>query len=717
MNFHTPAHKIFLILILIALLTPAVVFAGPASAAGESPNPAAEAYLLSALRATGYADLQANFAPEERGVSGQIVLEALKDPQVQSKPLIYIANVVVTDDLWASDLIIPANVTFVQVEFVGIANFYGTQIQSFNAFDSKFLGDLEFATASFSRDIDLRNNEIGGSLSFAGAQFDGDVVLLNNKIVNHMDFGRSEIDGNADLRDNLIDGSLNMYGTHISGELLLDGSKVRGTQPMAGAAHPAEIWNTTVDGLASFNNMEFKGDAYFFGSQFDRFDAQNVIFYGNADFGEATTDQIADFSGTQFLGDANFTNFNAGRDVNFYDAVFTDRAIFENVYVRRDANFQGSRFNGTANFYYFTAERFSDFSSVTFNQDFLFYYATTAYPYFEGTVFNGPVTFEGMHASEDFELIKTSYNYPDQPFLATLASVDGAVKFENFTAPAGLKVSDSSFGSFTLTTADQSDIQFVDLTGTTIESDLSMEKVNLKNLLAEGITVGGSTTLHSVTISQQLDLRNASIGFLKVDEKFSPPTDSDSFNLRGMTYSDIDLGDQGLTDATWKGLLKFINDSAYSPQAYKALSQFLTDKGHPDWAADVELAQKRRERDEVLTRLSGAWLWSWFLDIFAGYGHRPALAFVWSGLVVLIGALIFRRREDMCPVEQEDVQLNYNPVWYSFALFLPYIDLGIASKWEPSPTRKWARNYKYVHMLLGWVLAPIALLTFGGIIG
>lgn len=695
MSLPTVPQTIFRILAVIALLTAPFVFAGTASAAGIAPNPAAEAYLISELRATGVADLQWNFAPEERGVSGSALLAALKDPEVQSKPLIYIANVTITDTLWARDLIIPANLAFEQVQFAELANFSETQMQSFDAFESEFQGDLDFSGASLSRDLYLGNNTIAGSLNF----------------------GRSEIDGNADLRDNVIEGSLNFYGAHISGELLLDSTKVLGTAPMPGSSFPTEIWNTTVDGLALFNNMEFTGDAYFFGSHFKRLDAQNVTFHGDVSFGEATADQIADFSGTQFLGDANFTNFNAGRDINFYNTVFTNLAIFENVFVDRDANFQGSRFDGIANFYYFTAERFSDFSGVTFNQEFQFYYATTAYPYFENTVFNGPVTFEGMQASEDFELINTSYNYPDQPFLATLASVEGVVKFENFTAPAGLQLSDSTFGSFSLTTGEQSDIQFVDLTGTTIESDLAMEKVNLKDLLAEGMTVGGSTTLHEVTISKQLDLRNATIGFLKVDEKFSPPTDSQSFNLRGMTYSDIDLGDRGLTDETWKGLLKFINDSAYSPQAYQALSQFLTDKGHPDWAAEVELAQKRRERDEVLTPLSGAWLWSWFLDIFAGYGHRPALAFIWSGLVVLIGALIFRRREDMCPVEQEDVQLNYNPIWYSFALFLPYIDLGIASKWEPSPTRKWARNYKYVHMLLGWVLAPIALLTFGGIIG
>jgi hypothetical protein len=673
MNFHTPAHKIFRILILIALLTQAVVFAVPASAAGVAPNPAAEEYLLSELRATGIADLQWIFAPEERGVSGAFLAAALKDPDVQSKPFIYIANAIVVGDLWLSDGILPYNISFMEMEFDGFVNFGGTQLQSITSYNTNFRDSLSFM--------------------------------------------RSRIDGNLDLRDDVIGESLNFYAAHISGEFLMEGTKVLGTTAMPGTSFPTEVWNTTVDGLASFSNMEFKGDVQFVGSHFGKLEATNAVFGGNVYFDEAVVDQMASFNGTQFLMYAGFTNLSAGTDINFHDAAFKGFATFENAFAGRDANFQGARFDDIANFYYFTAERFSDFSWVTFNKDFQFYYATTAYPFFENTVFNGPVTFEGMHASEDFELLNASYNYPDQPFLANVATVDGVVKFANFTAPAGLQLSDSTFGSFSLTTAEQPDIQFVDLTGTTIENDLSMEKVNLKDFLAEGMTVGGATTLHEVTISKQLDLRNASIGFLKVDEKFSPPTDSDSFNLRGMTYSDIDLGDQGLTDETWKGLLKFINDSAYTPQAYQALSQFLTDKGHPDWAAEVELAQKRRERDEVLTPLSGAWFWSWFLDIFAGYGHRPALAFIWSALVVVTGAIIFRRREDMCPVEQEDVQLNYNPVWYSFALFLPYIDLGIASKWEPSPTRKWARNYKYVHMLLGWVLAPIALLTFGGIIG
>ena len=470
-------------------------------------------------------------------------------------------------------------------------------------------------------------------------------------------------------------------------------------------------------GLASFNNVVFKGDAYFFGANFYRLNMYGVNFNSYVSFSEANVDQIADFSGVTFAGNTDFTNFHTGKDANFNDATFNGPVTFENATTTRDANFINAIFNNDATFDYFSADRFVDFTNATINQRFSFYYTSVAYPYFEATVFNGPVSFEGMQVSQALEFVNASYNYTEEPLPVILATVVGSVSFNGLTAPAGLQLSDSHFGSLKINTKDNPEIAFIDITGTEIDSDLLIENTNLQSFLAEGASVGGSTDLSHVTITEKLDMRNASIGFLKVDEQLKWPNDPQAFNLRGMTYSDIDLGGRDLTEETWQGLLLLVEQSAYSPQAYQALSKFLTDKGHPDWAAEVELAQNRRERDEVLTPLSGSWFWSWFLDIFAGYGYRPAFAFIWSALVVAVGAFVFRRKEDMLPVEQGDVHLEYHPVWYSFSLFLPYIDLGIASKWEPNPERKWARNYKYIHMMLGWVLAPIALLAFSGILG
>ncbi|MBK7450621.1 MAG: hypothetical protein IPJ47_14855 [Anaerolineales bacterium] len=139
-----------------------------------------------------------------------------------------------------------------------------------------------------------------------------------------------------------------------------------------------------------------------------------------------------------------------------------------------------------------------------------------------------------------------------------IVNVDGAASFTNIVAPAGFDFSNSHFGSLSIETDESSSFHFINISGSEIDGDFVIENANLQDLLADGLSVGGSTTLYQVAISNQLDLRNAEIGFLKVDEKFTPPTEPTAFNLRGMTYTDIDLGDQGLTDRTWRGLLMLL---------------------------------------------------------------------------------------------------------------------------------------------------------------
>ncbi len=657
------------------------------------PNPAAEAYLLEALRTDGLADLE-SFSEGEPNISGSALVNALKDPQVQSKSFLFIANLTVVDEVFGNDIVLPGNIQFYKV---------------------KFIEDVDL-NSSLLHAVWIGNSEFLGSLDLSFATLDGNIIIYNNDLEGLL-FTQAVVNGSLDLRENTVNLGIDFSGTHITGGLWLDESKILGTAPTPWASYPTQFWATIVDGPASFLGTHFAGDAYFSQSEFYRLDMSQAVFDRDVYFKGIAVERSADFTDASFAQLANFNDFYIGNTAIFKGATFGGEATFENGTVARDLSFEEAAFNGLANFDYITVGRFCDFIGTTFDAKFSFYYTSVAWPYFEGATFNGPVVFEGMKASEDFEVANTSYNHAEEPFPVTLVTVGGAVKFINFSAPAGLLLSRNQFGSLSIEAKDRLETEFIDLSATDIENELTISNINTKRFMAEGISVGKSTNLSRVGITEKLDIRNARIGFLKIDKQPQWPTDPDDFNLRGMTYTDIDIGDQGLTDETFQALVGLVDQSAYSPQAYEALSQFLTDKGHPEWAAEVQLHQNRRERREVLTPLSGAWLWSWFLDIFVGYGYRPALAFIWSGLVIAIGAFVFRRKEDMLPVEQDDAQVEYNPIWYSFALFLPYIDLGIASKWEPNPCRKWARNYKYVHMMLGWILAPIALLTFGGIIG
>ena len=179
-----------------------------------------------------------------------------------------------------------------------------------------------------------------------------------------------------------------------------------------------------------------------------------------------------------------------------------------------------------------------------------------------------------------------------------------------------------------------------------------------------------------------------------------------------MTYKHINAGTE---KDTWQELLAWVDGSKYSGQPYVQLEEFFRAAGYPERADTVFIARKQRERSEALEGLT-AWWWNLFLDKFVGYGLKPERVLVLSVLVVLLGALPFRRREYMEPQKREYASRLYNPFWYSLDLFLPFVDLRMAKVWMPMQDRRFARQYARVQTTLGWILIPIGLVAIMGII-
>lgn len=566
-------------------------------------------------------------------------------------------------------------------------------IPFFKLHNATILGDIKAEGISIPFNVECWSCRFLGRIEMSRAKVQS-FNMYDSVVTGAVRMGRMEVTGDLALYTTTYESAVVLFDATIGGSLLAKGSQFNGVEKDEGTTAPFELWKIQVGQTTEFVDAVIKGEALLEDAEF-LLDVKfsKAIFEKPANFKNVRVGNLADFQGTIFKGDVNF----------------------ESGIVSRDADFTGAVFDGQAKFDYFATERFIDFDYATFNKDFSFIYTTVGWPYFEGATFNGKVNFEGMQATNDFDLTSAAYNYMDEPFTVSLAKVSGSVLFKEFTSPAGLSLNHNQFGELQISTTENEKFAFINLTSTKVASDLTVENVNTDVLSAEGFTVADSTIFKNVNVAESLNMSNASIGFFTMDQ-FSWPKTSKSFNLRGMTYTDIGLVDQELNDNTWGVLLQMVDQSAYSPQAYRTLAQFLTEKGHPDWAADVELNQKLRERDDILTPRSGPWFWSWFLYIFSGYGQRPDFAFIWSALVITIGAIVFRQERDMVILDDSAAKPPYNPVLYSFALFLPYIDLGIASKWDPKPDRKFAGIYKHIHRLMGWVLMPIALLTFGGII-
>jgi Pentapeptide repeats (9 copies) len=683
------------IVILLVMGAPTFTVKASSQLQNLAPNPAAEEFVRTEILASGDADLSKEFANEnERVVSAEFIVGLWQNPDFQAISFFKLRHATILGDIKAEGISIPFNVELHDCTFTGGINLASADVKTFRIDDSTITGPVKL--------------------------------------------GRMVVKGDLALYNSTFEDGVTLFGADISNNLFARASKFLSTKPVPDSAFPFELWTTQVGQATEFTDAVFMGEVKADDAKFgvdSRFN--NVVFDQPASFKNIQVGNIANFQGSHFKdwtdfdsstfgldarfpeasfdGKATFTNIRVANKVDFQKATFNDEVSFESSIMDRDAAFTGSTFNGNANFDYLAVARFLDLDQTTFNQKFSFIYTTVGWPYFEGATFNGTVDFEGMQASNDFDLTSATYSYLNEPFTVRLAKVNGSVLFKEFTAPAGLNLDHNQFGELQISTKENEKFAFVNLTSTKVANDLTMENVNTDVLSAEGFTVGDSTIFKNVNVAQSLNMSNASIGFFTMDQ-FSWPQTPDSFNLRGMTYTDIGLVNQELNDNTWSVLLRMVDQSAYSPQAYRTLAQFLTEKGHPDWAADVELSQKLRERDKILTPRSGPWFWSWFLYIFSGYGQRPDFAFIWSALVITIGAIIFRQEKDMVILDDSEAKPSYNPVLYSFALFLPYIDLDIASKWDPKPERKFAGIYKHVHRLMGWILMPIALLTFGGII-
>ena len=534
-----------------------------------------------------------------------------------------------------------------------------------------FLGRIEFSRATI-RSFNMYDSTVAGSVRLGRAIIEEDLALYNST----------------------YESAVILFGADIGGNFYAYNSKFNGTQPDADTAYPFELWLAHVAKTTQLGNAVIKGKAMFEGGRFDG----NLVL-----------------NNTTFEDSANFKDVRVGNFLDAGQVVFKDQVTFESGIVDRDANFAKAAFHGTANFNYFSTQRFVDFDESVFDQEVSFLYAETGWPDFQKTTFNSLVNFTGMRVSNDLNFNDAVYTFGDEPFSITLAEVEGAVLMDNFTSATGISLLDNQFGDLEI--SGQKEIfAVIDLTATQVGGSLSVTNLVTEEFHATEFTAGDSTTFQNFIVRKNLDIGNASLGFFDMNQ-FAWPADPASFNLRGMEYADIGLGDLELTDANWRILLNMLEESVYSPEAYRTLSQFLMDKGFPDWAAEVELTRKVRERDQILTPLSAPWFWSWFLYLFSGYGQMPVLAFVWSLLVIAIGAIVFRKEELMDVVDDEVVMPIYHPILYSFDLFLPYIELGIADKWDPKPERRGAWMYKHVHQLLGWILMPIALLTFGGIIG
>jgi hypothetical protein len=379
-------------------------------------------------------------------------------------------------------------------------------------------------------------------------------------------------------------------------------------------------------------------------------------------------------------------------------AVVRELVELRNAEIARDTQLVRCRFEGGINF---SRSIFNEGLSVT------------------ESAFQGPANFSEMKVKRGFSLQKTVFQRSadfEQMEITGILEAGGSmfaasnvtVTFNNLKAGSTVCFTNASFAGA------------VDFKFSRVAGDLRFDEARFTHATAlasfEGLQVEGSTSLSKAQFAGYASLKDSHFNALDLAEVRWPERDSGEWLwLNGMGYQRISAGAERNSASNLLALLnRAAHRSAYSTDIYSSLAEYYHREGYPREANQFLIAQKRREREEVLHGM--AWWWSLFLDWFVGYGRSPQRALVWSVSIVGVGMLVFRphRMEPRTTNLKADL---YSPLWYSLDLFLPLIKLRDAELWKPRDNFRFARFWSRLHTMLGWALIPIALAAWTGMLG
>lgn len=692
--------------------------AGSATAAEIQTHSKAEEWVLRRVVAGQVADLSTRFPREtDRTISSSFLEQVLTLPAQYTKvhrrgvdirhavflEKINLQDAKVTHPTKLIDCRFNSSIDLTQSVFESDLYFTGSSFQA-AAFSSMKVGHIaSFQKAVFAGPVDFRAINIGFQLNANEAQFKSSEDIANfsqmrvgqsasfwkaifagpveflaanigfQLIVDEAQFTSPErrvifssitVGDTASFQKAVFAGPVDFRGSQIGSQFLADEAQFTNTE------HAVILNNIEVRGAAFFKKTVFAGPVDFRAANIaSQFMADEVHFMSLAIFGGMKVGQIAFFRKAIFSGSADFSLANISSNFEANEAQFTKEAIFKGIKIGNIAAFNKALFLGSANFYAATIgssfgapevqfKDTADFTSMTVGQD-----AT-----FDETVFEGSVSFR--------------YG----KFLDLLI--------------AGPTVDKRSL------------VSSIDLSQTLINRQLMILDVQVQHLIADSLRVEGPTSFKHVTIKEQADFEHSNLQTLRFSDMTWPETNG-SVKLDDMSYRDIRL--EPAKDS-WRELIGLVDRSSYTASAYASLEAFFKLKGYTEYANEVFIAQKWRERRELLDWYTVEYWWNWFLYLLVAYGKKPFRALLWSILFISVGYHVFRKPEDMEVQKQEYSAETYSPFWYSLGLFLPFVNLYSADVWRPKKECSWARIYMRVHILAGWVLVPIGLAAITGII-
>ena len=468
---------------------------------------------------------------------------------------------------------------------------------------------------------------------------------------------------------------------------------------VAGIPPPVRITNATIRGELDLSDNEIQSFVQLSHCSFeDPLNFSNARFKRGLSLPDTTFRMSADFRYMEVTGILD------AKGANFWDAFFEGatisqhafftRAVFKNSFSALGANIGRELILDEAEFT--DPELWALFDRMTVG----------AVAYLNRATFAGPTSFDAAKmstlAAEDVTFEKH----------ATFESVQiaGHARLRRARFGGGLWMDYADIGK----SLDLSETRFAGVAqffsmkvGSNAVFVRSVFDDRLTMIKAEILGILDLTEAQATSATERKNLGGVRADIVIFDKaNFSQP-----YALSGLGYRVIDgeSADQ---------LLALIDGAEGHIDAYSGLESFFQRQGLIDEAKRVHIARRQRERHGLWPTQPGRYVWNVVQDIVAGYGQRLSRALLWSFGVLTIGILVFRKSAwmELQKPEYEPYRDRYSAFWYSLALLLPISGLEDAKIWRPRKDRWKASLYMRIHTILGYLLIPIGIAAWTGII-